>query len=124
MSKTVLSIIAFAVGLLHLLGCKAKNQYLMGQGEKLLVIGRHADMLARVSDMLKNHGYHPIGAQTNEEALDLFEKEKPQAVIIGGGVDGESRALFHRLFSHTARVLDAHPQTVLGDLQEAFRTKD
>lgn len=121
MSKAFLSRIALAVGLIHLLGCKAKNQQLMGQGEKVLVIGRHADMLARVGDMLKNHGYNPVGTQTNEEALQLFEKEKPLAVIIGGGVDGESRALFHRLFSPSSKVIDAHPQTVLGDLNAALK---
>lgn len=77
-------------------------------------------MLTKVSDMLKNYNYNAVGAQTNEEALQLFEAEKPRAVIIGGGVDGESRALFHRTFSPTATVIDAHPQTVLGDLKAAF----
>jgi CheY-like chemotaxis protein len=120
MSKSLLSLIAFAVGILQLFGCKAQNQQLMGHGEKVLVIGRHADMLARVSDMLKNHNYNPLGAQTNEEALQKFADEKPQAVIIGGGVDSESRALFHRTFSPSAKVIDAHPQTVLGDLKAAF----
>jgi CheY-like chemotaxis protein len=120
MSKSFVSIIAFAVGILNLFGCKAQNQQLMGHGEKVLVIGRHADMLARVTDMLKNHNYVAIGAQTNEEALQKFEAEKPEAVLIGGGVDGESRALFHRTFGTTAKVIDAHPQTVLGDLKEAF----
>jgi hypothetical protein len=45
---------------------------------------------------------------------------KSAAVLIGGGVDGESRALFRRTFGTTAKVIDAHPQTVLGDLKEAF----
>lgn len=120
MSKSVLSFFAFAVGLLHFFGCKAQNQQLMGHGEKLLVIGRHADMLARVCDMLKNHNYNAVGVQTNEEALANFEAEKPQAVIIGGGVDSESRALFHRTFSTSAKVIDAHPQTVLADLKATF----
>jgi DNA-binding response OmpR family regulator len=71
-------------------------------------------------DMLKKHQYDAVGAQTNEDALAKFESEKPRAVIIGGGVDSESRALFHQTFSATAKVIDAHPQTVLGDLKAAF----
>lgn len=120
MSKSFVSIVAFAVGILSLFGCKAQNQQLMGHGEKVLVIGRHADMLARVTDMLKTHNYDAVGVLTNEEALQKFEAEKPGAVLIGGGVDSESRALFHRTFSPTAKVIDAHPQTVLGDLKAAF----
>jgi hypothetical protein len=120
MSKSFVSIIAFAVALLNMFGCKAQNQQLMGHGEKVLVIGRHADMLARVTDMLKTHNYDAVGALTNEEALLKFEAEKPGAVLIGGGVDSESRALFHRTFSPTVKVIDAHPQTVLGDLKTAF----
>ncbi|MDX1911697.1 MAG: hypothetical protein SFV22_09450 [Saprospiraceae bacterium] len=115
-----MSTIAFAVGILHLFGCKAQNQQLMGHGEKLLVIGKHAGMMARVTDMLKKHNYNPIGAHTSEEALQKFEEERPQAVIIGGGVDAESRALFHRTFSPAAKVIDAHPSTVLEDLKAVF----
>lgn len=120
MHKSILSTIAFTVGILHLLGCSAQSAQLMGHGEKVLVIGRHADMLARITDMLKNHHYDAVGAQTNEEALQKFEDEKPAAVLIGGGVDGESRALFHGTFSPMAKVIDAHPQTVLVDLKAAF----
>jgi CheY-like chemotaxis protein len=120
MPKFPLPFIAFAIGIFNIFGCKAQNQQLMGHGEKVLVIGRHPDMLAKVTDMLKNHGYNAIGAQTNDEALEKFEAEKPLAVVIGGGVDGESRALFHRTFSPSAKVIDAHPQTVLSDLKAAF----
>lgn len=86
----------------------------------MLVIGRHPDMLNRITDLLKNHHYHAVGATTNEQALAKFEAEHPLAVIIGGGVDGESRAMFHRNFSPSAKVIDAHPQTVLKDLKAAF----
>lgn len=123
MSKSRISIIAFAVGILNLFGCEAQNKQLMGHGEKVLIIGRHPDILARVTDMLKNHHYDAIGAMTNEEALQKFSDEKPLAVIIGGGVDSESRALFHRAFSASAKVIDAHPQTILEDLKEAFPEK-
>jgi hypothetical protein len=124
MSKSYLSLIAFAIGIINVLGCKAQNKQLMGHGEKVLVIGRHADMLERITGMLQNHNYAAVGAQTNEAALATFEVEKPRAVIIGGGVDAESRALFHNTFSASAKVIDAHPQTVLTDLKAAFPDKE
>lgn len=120
MSKPFVSITALAVSILHLFGCEAQNHQLMGHGEKVLVIGRHPDMLAKVTAMLKNHNYAAIGALTNEEAIQKFTEEKPVAVLIGGGVDSESRTLFHRIFSPSVKVIDAHPQTVLSDLKAAF----
>lgn len=105
-------------------GCKAQNKSLMGQGQKVLVIGRHTDMLEKVKTMLQTHGYQPLGALTNEEAVEVFKKELPQAVLIGGGVDEPSRKFFHSEFSKilpSVKVIDAHPQTVLEDLKKTFR---
>ena len=96
----------------------------MGHGEIVLVIGRHPEMLAKITDLLKSHHYAAVGALSNEEALQKFETEKPAAVIIGGGVDGGSRALFHSSFGASAKVIDAHPQTVLADLKAAFPDGD
>jgi hypothetical protein len=120
MSKILILCTAFTFGILNLFGCKAQNQQFMGHGEKVLVIGRHANMLARVTQMLKDHNYAAIGVQTNEEALQMFATEKPLAVVVGGGVDGESRSFFHRTFSVSAKVIDAHPQTILSELKNAF----
>lgn len=96
----------------------------MGQQEKILVIGRHPDMLKRVIRMLKEHHYDAIGATTNEEALQKFKTERPLAVLIGGGVDGESRDMFHQRFSPAAKVINAHPMTVLKELKAAFPDRD
>jgi hypothetical protein len=70
----------------------------MGKGQNILVIGRHADMMAKVTDMLASNGYQPHGALTNEAAFTVFNDQQIDAVVIGGGVDSESRALFHREF--------------------------
>jgi len=99
----------------------------MGHGEKVLIIGRHADMLQRITDILIHHGYNAIGKMTNEEAIAAFKSDTIDAVIIGGGVDKESRDLFHLEFPkmHPAvKVIDAHPQTVLSDLKAAFPDED
>jgi DNA-binding NtrC family response regulator len=95
----------------------------MGHGEKVLVIGRHAEMLTKITAMLMQHGYTAIGKQTNEEAIAAFKADKIDAVVIGGGVDYESREMFHTEFpkiNSLVKVIDAHPQTVLSDLKAAL----
>lgn len=108
--------------------CIAKTQYIFGmaQENKVLVIGRHPEMMQRVLSILQQHGYNAIGKQENEEALAAFNNDSFRAVIIGGGVDSTSRALFHREFSKlnpSAKIIDAHPQTVLQELRSAFSDK-
>jgi DNA-binding NtrC family response regulator len=107
-------------------GCTAQNKKYMAHGEKVLVIGRHADMLAKVTTMLKEHGYNAIGRQWNEDAIAAFKADTIDAVVIGGGVDGESRNYFHTEFpklNPSVKVIDAHPQTILADLKKAFPDK-
>jgi DNA-binding NtrC family response regulator len=119
-------IIALALGSFGILGCKAQKKKDMGHGEKVLVIGRHADMLAKMLALLNQHGYHAIGEQWNEQAIAAFKKDTIQAVIIGGGVDDESRAYFHREFpkiNPLVKIINGHPQTVLSELEKAFPDK-
>ncbi len=126
MSRIKLSLISFLIGSLHMFGCNAQNKNLMGHREKILIIGRHADMLAKITDMLKKHGYNSIGKMTNEEAILVFKTDTIDAVIIGGGVDKESRDLFHIEFpkiNPAVKIIDAHPQTVLTELKAAFPDK-
>lgn len=105
------------------MGCHAQNKNLMGHGEKLLVIGRHADMLQKITALLNQQGYSATGKQWNDEAIAAFRSEVFDAVVIGGGVDEESRQLFHTEFpkiNPRVKMIDAHPQTVLADLKLAF----
>lgn len=92
--------------------------------QKVLVIGRHQDMMQKVLKMLQNEGYEAIGELTNENAITTFKQNNIQAVVIGGGVDTESRNLFHTEFSAwnpEIKIIDAHPQTVLSDLASIFQ---
>ena len=117
------SLFVSVISLLNILGCHIKNRNLMGHGEKVLVIGRHADMLTKVTEMLKKHNYDAIGKQWNQEAIDAFKADVFQAVVVGGGVDKESREYFHNEFpkiNPQVKIIDAHPQTILNDLKEAF----
>jgi DNA-binding LacI/PurR family transcriptional regulator len=98
----------------------------MGNGEKVLIIGRHAEMLSKITEIIKQNGYNSIGIMTNDEAILTFKSETIDAVIIGGGVDSESRNFFHSEFikiNPSVKIIDAHPQTVLSDLKEAFSDK-
>jgi hypothetical protein len=126
MNKFKITSFAFAIGIFNMLNCHAQNKNLMGHGEKVLVIGRHADMLAKVTEMLKQHGYNAIGEQWNEGAIAAFKANSINAVVIGGGVDSESRDFFHTEFPKLnpfVKVIDAHPQTILSDLKKVFPDK-
>ena len=95
----------------------------MGQGKKILIIGRNINILSKITDMLNQNGYQTIGKLTNEEAISVFQSETIDVVIIGGGVDSESRLFFHSEFSKInpfIKIIDSHPQTVLSDLRNAF----
>lgn len=92
----------------------------MGQKRKILIIGRHPEIMARVVNLLKANGYDAAGANQNEEAIDLFGAGNFDAVVIGGGVDAESKSLFHKVFTAihpTIKILDAHPHSILSDLK-------
>jgi PleD family two-component response regulator len=114
---------SLVIGMLAIISCTKQSKHLMGHGEKVLVIGRHESMLAKVTDMLKQHNYQAVGRQSNEEAIAAFKSDTFDAVIIGGGVDAESRNLFHAEFpkiNPQVKIINGHPQTVLSDLQQAF----
>jgi PleD family two-component response regulator len=104
----------------------ALNKTVMEQIKKVLVIGRHPAMLKNVLELLKEKGYDTVGASTNEAAIAAFREGTIQAVVIGGGVDAESRTLFHTLFKDinpSAGIIDAHPETILPQLKAFFSDK-
>jgi DNA-binding NtrC family response regulator len=93
--------------------------------KKVLVIGRHPDLLAKITVMLNQQGYQTIGKLSNDEAMLAFKSEIIDAVVIGGGVDEESRTLFHQEFKKInpkVKIIDAHPLTILIELEKAFLT--
>lgn len=57
----------------------------------ILVIGRHAEILATVTRLLNNQpGWKASGVQTDEEAQSLFATKPFDVVLIGGGVEEQS----------------------------------
>ena len=57
----------------------------------ILIIGRHAEILATVIRLLNNQpGWQASGAQTDNEAIALFSIHSFDIVLIGGGVEEQS----------------------------------
>ncbi|OSZ79051.1 hypothetical protein CAP35_12615 [Chitinophagaceae bacterium IBVUCB1] len=80
-------------------------------------------MMASVINMLNSNGYDAIGATTDADAINQFNTTLPDAVIIGGGVEPASRAMFHQQFADIKKgvpIIDAHPHTLLQALQAAL----
>jgi len=67
---------------------------------KILVIGRHAEILETVLRVLnKNQDWEGIGASTDEEAITLFHQQAFDIVLLGGGIDEESEQKLRTLFT-------------------------
>jgi DNA-binding NtrC family response regulator len=97
------------------------------QNQTVLIIGRHPEMLEKVKSLLQQNGYKSLGVVTDEEAINIFKTNVIEAVVIGGGVEFESRQYFKNEFSKlnpAVKIIDAHPQTVLDDLKKAFTKND
>ncbi len=57
----------------------------------ILVIGRHPEIMDVILRLINGeNGWHATGALTNEKALELFNDNNFDLVLIGGGVDEES----------------------------------
>ena len=67
--------------------------------KRILVIGRHTLGLASVLNRLYENDFDSIGAVTDAEALRVFERFQPDAVLIIGDVEVASKALFHAVFT-------------------------
>lgn len=57
---------------------------------RVLVVGRHPDILARVTTLLASAGYETSGALSDDDAQRLIDTG-PDALLIGGGVELDSR---------------------------------
>ncbi len=60
-------------------------------GPRILVVGRHADIMERVKGLLESGGYTHIGALTDADALKAMVTGSPDALLIGGGVELDAR---------------------------------
>ncbi|MCX5084307.1 hypothetical protein [Streptomyces sp. NBC_00401] len=70
---------------------------------RTLVLGRTPARVTEVLATLRADGFDAEGVSTDEEALKLLETEEFGALIIGGGVEPESRAAI-KAFAAERRV--------------------
>lgn len=65
---------------------------------KILILGRHAGMMQNVISFLGQQGFADIkGVLTNEEVIDELSYGIYNVIVIGGGVDGETRKIIREL---------------------------
>jgi DNA-binding response OmpR family regulator len=87
--------------------------------KRLLIIGRYPEVMQRITALLQAQGYSIDSALTDDEALKIFSEKSFDAVVIGGGVEPQSRQVFQTTFrGHNAaiKIIDANPQTILKEL--------
>jgi chromate reductase len=58
---------------------------------RVLLVGRHEDRMRHNVGTLKESGHRPVLALTDDEALAALKQRRFEAVLIGGGVEQESR---------------------------------
>ncbi len=66
---------------------------------KILYIGRHSEIMEIVVRLINaNENWEGIGAMTDEEAMQIFQKENIDIVLLGTGIDEESEAMLDVFF--------------------------
>lgn len=89
----------------------------------ILVVGRDPQTLQGVVDMLKENGYDAHGESIDEIALEAFNKYDFDGVLLGGGVDSQSREVLVPAFLNKnpkVKIASGHPWQALEALREAF----
>jgi hypothetical protein len=67
----------------------------------ILVIGRNTEILATIVRLINNcNEWSAKGAQTDHEAIHLFDTEPFHIVLLGGGIEPESESVLREHFYH------------------------
>lgn len=66
----------------------------------ILVIGRQEEIMNTVVRLINSHtNWNGIGSTDDEKAIQLFEQQHFDLVLIGGGVDKESETRLREIFT-------------------------
>ncbi len=73
---------------------------------RILVLGRHEDILATILRLINNmEGLEATGTTDDEEAIELFYRHQYDLVLVGGGISSTSEKRLKKLFSlHTPGI--------------------
>ncbi len=96
------------------------------QAKVILVVGRHAEIMRRVTGLLEPAGYGVVGVLTDDEAVDAMRSRSPDALLIGGGVEPAARQALKVAFGahRPGRPVVEHsggPSGLLDSVQRALR---
>jgi DNA-binding NtrC family response regulator len=69
--------------------------------DRILVVGRNPDIMARVRALLEPAGFSVLAAFTDDDAAELIATSGPDALLIGGGVEPGSRSALVAAFERT-----------------------
>ena len=58
---------------------------------RILVVGRHDQVMRPVLAALKSDGYRPSGVLTDDDAIEMLKTRRFEAMLVGGGVEPDSR---------------------------------
>lgn len=67
--------------------------------KRILAIGRNKEILETLLRLIhKNHNWQAAGALTDEEAIELFNTEQPDLVLLSNGIDDQSEQTLRSYF--------------------------
>jgi hypothetical protein len=92
--------------------------------QHILILGRHAGMMQNVIAFLQSHHFtNNKGVLTNEEVFSELETSAYHILIIGGGVDGETRQLIKKLVAEKnipTKIIEhfGNPATLITEIKQ------
>ena len=92
----------------------------------ILILGRHAGMMQNVLSFLQTHGFTDLkGVLTNDEVRTELFSNNYNLLIIGGGVDTETRKMISAFINqHTLAVKTiehfGNPATLIDEINKAM----
>ncbi len=97
----------------------------MDKYRRILVVGRHQDVVDRFTNLLESHAYIVTSTMNDNVALDLAGSSDFDALVIGGGVSHADRASLReevrRYLPDIEVVMSQGPDSVLTLLRQAFK---
>jgi hypothetical protein len=93
----------------------------------ILILGRHSGMMQNVISFLNSNGFTDIkGVLTNEEVKTELLTQQYQILIIGGGVDGETRQMIKQLFKENninTKIVEhfGNPATLVDEMNKVIK---
>ena len=106
------------------LALRGLTMRLTGSRKRVLVVGRDSGKLQRVTTQLREVGYEAVGVLDDESAMQLIDPGHFSALVIGGGVEPDSRAALVDYTRHiapaTAIAELSGPDTVVAALEAAM----